>query len=100
MPNADLSFLATLEEIVVERRASRSKDSYTAQLFAAGSQRIAQKVGEEAVEVALASTSGDRGAIVNEAADLMYHLLVLLANQEIPLTEVVATLQARHLENS
>ena len=100
MPSSDLSFLTILEDLIVERRSSRSTDSYTAQLFAAGSQRIAQKVGEEAVEVALASTSGDRGEIVNEAADLIYHLLVLLANQEIRLADVVATLQARHRENS
>ncbi len=100
MPKSDLSFLATLEDIVVERRSLHSPDSYTSQLFAAGSQRIAQKVGEEAVEVALASTNGDRGEIINEAADLIYHLLVLLANQEIRLADVTATLEARHRKNA
>ncbi len=96
MPGSDLTFLTTLEEVIIERRASPSTDSYTSQLFAAGHKRIAQKVGEEAIEVALASTGGERGEIIDEAADLIYHLLVLLANQEIPLAEVVTTLQARH----
>lgn len=96
MSTSGLEFLATLEEIIAERRVSKSADSYTSQLFAAGPKRIAQKVGEEAIEVALASVSADRDETVSEAADLMYHLLVLLANQDIALSEVVASLQSRH----
>ena len=96
MSNSDLEFLATLESIIAERRASPAEGSYTSELFASGTQRIAQKVGEEAVEVALASCHDDRGETVGEAADLLYHLLVLLANQEIALTDVVATLRSRH----
>lgn len=96
MTASELEFLATLEKVIAERRATGSKDSYTAQLFAAGSKRIAQKVGEEAVEVALAATSSDRGETLNEAADLIYHLLVLLADQDIKLSEVVTILRNRH----
>ena len=96
MTATGLEFLATLETIINGRRSAAPDGSYTAQLFAAGSQRIAQKVGEEAVEVALASTVGDREEVINEAADLLYHLLVLLANQEIQLADVTAVLAARH----
>ena len=96
MTNSGLEFLSTLEDIIIERRSSPTGDSYTAKLFSAGSQRIAQKVGEEAVEVALASNIGNRDEIINEAADLIYHLLVLLANQNIALSDVVVTLQRRH----
>ena len=96
MSNPDLEFLATLENIIVERRATPIEGSYTSELYAAGTQRIAQKVGEEAVEVALASCHNDRDDTVGEAADLLYHLLVLLANQEIPLADVVSTLKSRH----
>jgi phosphoribosyl-ATP pyrophosphohydrolase/phosphoribosyl-AMP cyclohydrolase len=96
MSNTDLDFLATLENIIVERRASPAAGSYTSELYASGTQRIAQKVGEEAIEVALASCHDDRQEIVGEAADLLYHLLVLLANQEIRLAEVISTLESRH----
>ena len=96
MCNSDLEFLATLENIIVARRTSPAEGSYTAELYASGTQRIAQKVGEEAIEVALASCHDDRDETVGEAADLLYHLLVLLANQEIPFAEVVATLESRH----
>ena len=97
MSNSNLDFLASLEAVIIERRAAPAGDSYTADLYASGTQRIAQKVGEEAVEVALASCQGDRAEITEEAADLMYHLLVLLANQEIALAEVVAVLESRHV---
>ena len=96
MSNSDLEFLATLENIIIERRASPAEGSYTSELYASGTQRIAQKVGEEAIEVVLASCHDDRDATVGETADLLYHLLVLLANQEIPLAEIVATLESRH----
>lgn len=99
MSGSDLSFLATLEEIIVERKLSPAEGSYTCELFAAGQQRVAQKVGEEAIEVALASTSGDRAATISESADLLYHLLVLLAHHDIRLTHVVDTLKQRHTGN-
>ena len=99
MSDSDLSFLTTLEEIIVERKSSPAEGSYTSELFAAGQQRVAQKVGEEAIEVALASTNGDRVATINESADLLYHLLVLLAHHDIRLTHVIDTLKQRHTGN-
>ncbi len=96
MSGSDLSFLTTLEDIIVERKTSPSEGSYTSELFAAGRQRFAQKVGEEAIEVALASTSGNREATLSESADLLYHLLVLLTDQGIRLTDVTDILEKRH----
>ena len=98
MPDSDLNFLKTLESIIQDRRASPVTGSYTAELFAAGSQRIAQKVGEEAIEVALASCHGDKTETKAETADLLYHLLVLLGNQDIKLTDVIAVLEERHTQ--
>ena len=99
MSGSKLSFLTVLEEIIVERKNLPSEGSYTSELFAAGRQRIAQKVGEEAVEVILASASGNREATVNETADLLYHLLVLLTEQGIRLSDVIDTLEQRHADN-
>ena len=96
MSGSNLGFLTALEEIIVERKNSPAEGSYTSELFAAGQQRIAQKVGEEAIEVALASTSGNREATLNESADLLYHLLVLLTDQGIQLTDVTDILEKRH----
>jgi len=96
MKKSELQFLEQLESTINARRSSSPESSYTASLFAAGSQRIAQKLGEEAIEVALAASAADRKAIIEESADLVYHLLVLLANAEIGLADVVSTLQARH----
>ena len=98
MTKSTLDFLRTLEDIIVARAAVPVDGSYTSALFAAGPQRIAQKVAEEAVEVALASTAGDREQTTAEAADLVYHLLVLLAGQRISLEDVIAILRARHTE--
>jgi len=96
LSDSNLGFLTALEEIIVERKKSPAEGSYTSELFAAGQQRIAQKVGEEAIEVALASTSGNREATLNESADLLYHLLVLLTDQGIRLSDVTDTLKQRH----
>jgi phosphoribosyl-ATP pyrophosphohydrolase/phosphoribosyl-AMP cyclohydrolase len=96
MSNSGLAFLGTLESIITARRDAAPASSYTAELFASGTRRIAQKVGEEAVEVALASSAGDREEVINETADLIYHLMVLLADQDIRLADIVATLAARH----
>jgi phosphoribosyl-ATP pyrophosphohydrolase len=92
----DIEFLSTLESLIQKRLDKPDASSYTAQLAATGIQRVAQKVGEEAVEVALASMSGDRAEVLAESADLVYHLLVLLNVQHITLSEVVSTLEARH----
>jgi len=96
MTDTRIDFLIQLEDIIADRVANPSNDSYTAQLAAAGVKRIAQKVGEEAVELALASVAGDREETLNEAADLVYHLLVLLSKQDLRLSDVAATLAARH----
>ena len=100
MSNADLSFLGELETIIQARLATPTKESYTSQLVAAGVKRIAQKVGEEGVELALAAVSGDREEIVDEAADLLYHLAVLLAERDLGLADVAARLQLRHAAQS
>ena len=91
-----LAFLAELERVVADRYQTRPEGSYTTRLFDAGARRIAQKVGEEGVETALAAVSGDDEEIRNEAADLLYHLLVLLRDSGISLADVTATLRARH----
>ena len=73
-------------------------ESYTSSLAASGDKRIAQKVGEEAVELALASVAGNRAEILEEAADLVYHLLVLLNTKGLRLADVVTTLEGRHTD--
>ena len=92
----DLAFLAGLERLIRERSEQRPEGSYTTGLFEAGVKRIAQKVGEEGVETALAATAGDRDELINESADLLYHLLVLLRARETTLAEVITVLQSRH----
>ena len=96
MTDANLEFLEKLESIIDDRVRNGSSESYTARLVAAGSKRVAQKVGEEGVELALAAVAGDRCEILEEAADLVYHMLVLLHGHEINLSELTATLEARH----
>ena len=96
MSKSDLSFLAELESIVNDRLANPSDSSYTASLAAAGAKRIAQKVGEEAVEVALASVAGNSDETLDEAADLVYHLIVLLASQGLSIDDVAKRLESRH----
>jgi phosphoribosyl-ATP pyrophosphohydrolase/phosphoribosyl-AMP cyclohydrolase len=93
-----LSFLAGLERLIAEREKERPEGSYTTRLFEAGVKRIAQKVGEEGVETALAAVAGDREELVNESADLLYHLLVLLRASGTDLSEITAVLRARHGE--
>jgi phosphoribosyl-ATP pyrophosphohydrolase/phosphoribosyl-AMP cyclohydrolase len=96
MSTSDLAFLATLESVIRNRLENPDSGSYTASLAASGKQRIAQKVGEEAVELALASALDNRDEVIDEAADLMYHLLVLLHTQGLDLGRIVARLEERH----
>jgi len=91
-----LSFLTDLESVIASRQHADPKSSYTASLFARGVKRIAQKVGEEGVESALAAMAGDRDELKNEAADLIFHLLVLLRSQDLQLNDVIDVLKARH----
>ena len=94
----ELAFLASLERLVALREEERPEGSYTTTLFEAGIKRIAQKVGEEGVETALAAVVGDREELVNESADLLYHLLVLLRASDLGLSDVTAVLRSRHLD--
>jgi phosphoribosyl-ATP pyrophosphohydrolase/phosphoribosyl-AMP cyclohydrolase len=91
-----LAFLGLLENIIANRIADQPEGSYTARLFAEGPGRIAQKLGEEGVETALAAVSRDDEGLVSECADLLYHLLVLLKSRELGLERVVEELKARH----
>ena len=92
----DLSFLGTLNKVIAQRKHDDPKESYTASLFAKELSRSCQKVGEEGVEVALAAMKNDNEELLNESADLLYHLLVLLQRQNLDISEVVTTLKARH----
>ncbi len=89
-------FIGQLETIIRDRTKHQPSESYTAQLMNAGVQRIAQKIGEEGVEVALAAMKRDRKEIVSEAADLIYHVLVLLNHQGLSFADVAQELETRH----
>ena len=91
-----LAFLAELDTLVGQRERERPPGSYTTRLFESGVRRIAQKVGEEGVEAALAAVAEDKQALVGESADLLFHLLVLLRARDASLVDVVAALAARH----
>lgn len=91
-----LAFLGTLEGVIEQRVAENPEGSYTARLFAKGPKRIAQKVGEEGLEVALAAVAETDDKVVSESADLLYHLLVLLKSRGVSLATVVAELESRH----
>lgn len=91
-----LAFLAELDALVAARDAARPEGSYTTRLFEAGIRRIAQKVGEEGVETALAAVAQDDDALLGEAADLVYHLTVLLRARGKSLADVAEVLEGRH----
>lgn len=91
----ELAFLAGLERLIASRDRERPANSYTTRLFDSGLKRIAQKVAEEGAETALAAVAGDVNETVDEAADLVYHLLVLLRARELSLADVIRRLQAR-----
>jgi phosphoribosyl-ATP pyrophosphohydrolase/phosphoribosyl-AMP cyclohydrolase len=93
---AQLAFLGRLERVIASRIADQPEGSYTARLFAQGPSRIAQKLGEEGVETALASVTRDDKAVVGECADLVYHLIVLLKSRNLSLVDIVAELRSRH----
>ncbi|TLX48226.1 bifunctional phosphoribosyl-AMP cyclohydrolase/phosphoribosyl-ATP diphosphatase [Pseudoalteromonas phenolica] len=92
----NLAFLAQLENVIVERKDADPASSYTASLFAKDLSRSCQKVGEEGVEVALAAMKKDNEELLNESADLLYHLTVLLQRSELNLKDVIDTLEQRH----
>lgn len=96
----NLSFLNTLEGIIESRKDQLPNESYTAKLLNAGVKRIAKKVGEEAVELVLEAENPDDERFLSEAADLLYHLQVLLAARNLSLTDVSSTLKVRHTSNA
>jgi len=91
-----LGFLASLERVIEQRIAEQPEGSYTASLYAQGTRRIAQKLGEEGVEAALAAAADTPQALIGEAADLLYHLLLALRSREVRLEQVVQELAQRH----
>ncbi|KZX69699.1 bifunctional phosphoribosyl-AMP cyclohydrolase/phosphoribosyl-ATP diphosphatase [Vibrio sp. HI00D65] len=93
---SQMVWLHQLEQLLAARKDADPYSSYTASLYARGTKRISQKVGEEGVEVALAATSGDNAELVCESADLIYHLMVLLQDQGLSMNDVVNMLKERH----
>ena len=91
-----LGFLAELDALIAQRETDRPAGSYTTRLFEGGIRRMAQKVGEEGVETALAAVAQDDEALLGEAADLLFHLNVLLRARGLSLGDAVAVLAARH----
>jgi phosphoribosyl-AMP cyclohydrolase / phosphoribosyl-ATP pyrophosphohydrolase len=94
--SASPGFLNTLERVIDERRLADPEKSYVARLNTAGLNKLAQKVGEEGVETALAGVAEDDDALKGEAADLVFHLMMLLRARGLSLADVVSTLEARH----
>jgi phosphoribosyl-ATP pyrophosphohydrolase/phosphoribosyl-AMP cyclohydrolase len=90
------NFLSQLEQVIEDKKQEDIEKSYTAYLFSKGTTKIAQKVGEEGVEVALAAVAETKDELLGECADLFYHTLVLLADKGIKLEEVMSVLQERH----
>jgi phosphoribosyl-AMP cyclohydrolase / phosphoribosyl-ATP pyrophosphohydrolase len=92
----NLAFLGELERVIKQRIEERPAGSYTAKLLAEGTRRIAQKVGEEGLELALAAVAQSDEEVIGEAADLLYHALLLLQVKGLSLAKVIAELEARH----
>jgi phosphoribosyl-ATP pyrophosphohydrolase/phosphoribosyl-AMP cyclohydrolase len=97
--NIDKNFLTHLEHVIQERKESDSEDSYVSSLFRKGINKIAQKVGEEAVELVIEAKDNDEDKFKNEAADLLFHYLVLLNAKKCNLNDIVKILKERHLNN-
>ena len=93
---SNIGFLDQLAKLIAERHNTMPEDSYTASLFAEGKALIAQKVGEEGVELALARMKDDSAEIANEAADLLFHMMVLLEDAGLSLADAISVLQNRH----
>ncbi len=90
------NFLLHLESVIQDRRDNPSDKSYTTSLFKKGINKVAQKVGEEAIELVIEAKDNDKDLFMGEAADLMYHYLVLLAAKNYTLEEVIEVLKNRH----
>jgi phosphoribosyl-AMP cyclohydrolase / phosphoribosyl-ATP pyrophosphohydrolase len=94
----EFAFLGTLEQVITRRIATRPAGSYTAKLLAEGTLRIAQKVGEEGLELALAGVAQSEPEIIGEAADLLYHMLLLLKVKGLSVSQVIVELLRRHAD--
>lgn len=92
----DLTFIKELEELLYNRKEQMPKGSYTTSMYRKGVDKIAQKVGEEAVETVIASKNQESKETIEESADLLFHLMLLLAAKDIPLHKVIKTLRKRH----
>lgn len=95
---APANFLADLDRLIATRERERPESSYTTRLFESGLRRMAQKVGEEGIETSLAAVVEDDDALLGEAADLIYHLVVLLRARKLSVADAVQVLQERHAE--
>jgi phosphoribosyl-ATP pyrophosphohydrolase/phosphoribosyl-AMP cyclohydrolase len=93
-----IAFLGQLEQVIAQRIATRPPGSYTAKLLAEGPRRLAHKVGEEGLELALAGVVQSDPEIIGEAADLMYHMLLLLKVKGLSLSQVIVELETRHAD--
>ncbi len=93
---SDLEFLHSLEDLLKRRKAELPENSYSAKLFREGEDRYLKKIVEEAGETVLAAKNHDRGEILYETADLIFHTMVMLVDQEIALDDVIAELKRRH----
>lgn len=91
-----IKFLQQLSEIIKERKEKLPENSYTTKLFKEGENRIIQKVGEEAIESLIAAKNNDKEEIINEVSDLLYHIIVMLEQKDIELSDVVTNLEKRH----
>ncbi|MDI3527917.1 MAG: phosphoribosyl-AMP cyclohydrolase / phosphoribosyl-ATP pyrophosphohydrolase [Tenuifilum sp.] len=94
-----LGFIEYLESVIESRKDEQPDSSYTAKLFSAGNKRIAKKIGEEAVELALESETGSDERLLDETADLIYHTLVLLASRNLKFENVIDVLKNRHADS-
>lgn len=96
LENENYKFLKYLDDLIKTRKKELPENSYTTKLFKQGENRIIQKVGEEAIETVIAAKNNDREELINESADLLFHLLVMLNQKEIPFNDVISELEKRH----
>ena len=90
--------LEELEQIVARRAEASPDDSWTAKLLAKGPEKVAEKFGEESIEALIEAVKGDRAGLASEAADVLFHLLVMLRARDVSLAEVMAVLDARQAQ--
>jgi phosphoribosyl-ATP pyrophosphohydrolase/phosphoribosyl-AMP cyclohydrolase len=96
MPEKNIEFLVYLQDLIDRRKKEMPEGSYTTSLFNKGINKIAQKVGEEAVELIIEAKGNDKNLFLNESADLLYHLLVLLTEKGYRIEDVIRVLEERH----